>query len=930
MYEFSGNLPLNSPTYVEREADENLYKALISGKFCYVLSPRQTGKSSLKVRTMQRLETEGFDCIDIDLNMIGKDITIDQWYATVIDRLATRINPPDFNVTSWCNLYREQSAVYRLRKFIEEKLVPHPNKIVIFVDEIDSVLSNSLKGKLDDFFALIRSCSNQGASQPEFKRITFVLLGVATISELIADPKITSFNIGTAIELKRFHLDEARPLLQGLEGRVSNPQAVLQEVLAWTGGQPFLTQKLCALITDGMEASGVEQLVKQQIVQNWESQDNPEHLRTIHARIVPGGIVHTLSSLQSVDRLLRLYEQILDNDEIPADDSYEQQELLLSGLVVKQDSKLRVYNPIYRIIFNFQWLKQQLRAVETQISNQLQNQRPYQQEITQWLANNRPDSKLLRGQKLTKAREWYEGKTLSPEDNDFITASIQLKERNSQRQLISTIGVSLVGVVLVVGGSYWHIKDVNDQLSSEGERTLFKGIENSNRDKGIEAFKKPNYEEAYRFFEKARIADRKDPEVEIYFNNAKALKEEKSGNKEKKELVTLAVVLPLDSKDEIAQEILRGVAQAQYKFNDKKQGRFLKILIAKDENDPNKAKEVAKKLVEDQDIMGVIGHNTSKVTEAALLEYQKGKLAIISPTSTSTELTSNNINSLKCCYNANPQATSELNSILRGYCCTILENWYKLTNAKPESQVFFRTVPNDTETAEKLAIYAKKYTKVGICNNPNSTYSLSLTKAFEGSFAKEGGQVVGDPIDLTYPALDASGVVATMLNNQANASVLLPDTESISVAIEIASAQEKLSQSGTKKLQLLGGDALYNPQIFDGGEAVEGLVLAVPWFRDQKNSKTFAAQAKERWEANVSWRTATSYDATQALIKALPVAQKPSRDAVLKKLKSINLVPNETSGNPLSFVNGERQGQKPVLVKVFKGSNGLDFKLENE
>ena len=903
MYEFSGNLPLNSPTYVEREADENLYKALISGKFCYVLSPRQTGKSSLKVRTMQRLETEGFDCIDIDLNMIGKDITIDQWYATVIDRLATRINPPDFNVTSWCNLYREQSAVYRLRKFIEEKLVPHPNKIVIFVDEIDSVLSNSLKGKLDDFFALIRSCSNQGASQPEFKRITFVLLGVATISELIADPKITSFNIGTAIELKRFHLDEARPLLQGLEGRVSNPQAVLQEVLAWTGGQPFLTQKLCALITDGMEASGVEQLVKQQIVQNWESQDNPEHLRTIHARIVPGGIGHTLSRLQSVDRLLRLYEQILDNDEIPADDSYEQQELLLSGLVVKQDSKLRIYNPIYRIIFNSQWLKQQLRSVETQISNQLQNQRPYQHEITQWLANNRPDSKLLRGQKLTKAREWCEGKTLSPEDNDFIMKSIELKEqkiedqfiskiRERQGHLISTICISLVGVVLVVGGSYWHIKDVNDQLSSEGERTLFKGIENSNRDKGIEAFQKPNYEEAYRFFEKARIADRKDPEVEIYFNNAKALKEEKSGNKEKKELVTLAVVLPLDSKDEIAQEILRGVAQAQYKFNDKKQNRFLKILIAKDGNDPNKAKEVAKKLIENPDIMGVIGHNTSKVTEAALPEYQKGKLAIISPTSTSTTLTS----------------------------------------AKPESQVFFRTVPNDKETAKKLASYAinNKYKKVGICNNPNSTYSRSLTKAFEDSFEKEGRQVVGEPIDLTYPALDASGVVATMLNNQANASVLLPDTERISVAIEIASAQEKLSQSGTKKLQLLGGDALYNPQILEGGKAVEGLVLAVPWFRDQKNSKTFAAQAKERWEGNVSWRTASSYDATQALIKALPVAQKPSRDAVLTNLKSINLAANETSGTPLRFVNGERKGQEPVLVKVFKGSNGLDFKLEKE
>jgi len=899
MYEFSGNLPLNSPTYVEREADESLYQALISGKFCCVLSPRQTGKSSLKLRTIQRLETEGFDCIDIDLNMIGKDITIDQWYATVIDCLATRINPPNFNVTSWCNLYREQSAVYRLRKFIEEKLVPHPNKIVIFVDEIDSVLSNSLKGKLDDFFALIRSCSNQGASQPEFRRITFVLLGVATISDLIADPNITSFNIATVIELKGFHLDEAEPLLAGLEGRVSNPQAVLKEVLAWTGGQPFLTQRLCALITDGMEASGVEQLVKQQIVENWESQGSSEHLRNIRDRIVPGGI-HILSRLQSVERLLRLYEQILYNDEIPADDSYEQQQLLLSGLVINSQRNLIVYNRIYPLIFNYKWIRNQVNWVEEQIAlvkadefNRMLSKRPYRTKIEEWLTNNRPESKLLAGKDLEEAIEWGKDKTLPSEDEEFINKSQKRnKQKNRELQLLIVSVISL----LVVGGTGgfvywlgWHIKDVNDKLLSAGERTLFKGIENSNRDKGIEAFKKNKYEEAYRFFEKARIADRKDPEVEIYFNNAKALKEQKSGNKEKKELVTLAVVVPLDSKDEIAQEILRGVAQAQYKFNDKKQGRFLKILIAKDGNDLNTAEEVAKKLIKDQDIMGVIGHNTSTVTEAALPQYEQGELAIISPTSTSTTLT-----------------------------------------AKPESEVFFRTVPNDTETAIKLASYAKKYTKVGICNNPNNTYSDSLTKAFTDSFEKDGRQVVGEPIDLTYPALDASGVVATMLNNQANASVLLPDTESISVVIEIARAQKKLTQSGNKKLQLLGADALYNPQILEGGEAVEGLVLAVPWFRDQKNSKTFAAEAKKRWEGDVSWRTATSYDATQALIKALPVAQKPSRDAVLTNLKSINLAADETSGNPLRFANGEREGQEPVLVKVVRGSNGLDFKLENE
>ncbi|MGB8690523.1 MAG: AAA-like domain-containing protein [Microcoleus sp.] len=880
MYIISGTLPLNSPTYVEREADTMLYEALRSGEFCYVLNSRQTGKSSLKVRTMQKLRIEGFVCIDIDLNQIGADISIEEWYVGVIDCLLYQRNLGHFNLDEWWNNHNLLSPMQRLSKFIEEKLlesVPNEN-IVIFVDEIDSVLSPRLKGKLDDFFALIRSFYNQRADKPAFNRITFVLLGVATPSDLIADPRRTPFNIGTPIELKGFDIDEARrPLAQGLNGRVSNPQAVLQEVLAWTGGQPFLTQKLCQLITNGMEESGVEQLVQQRIVQNWESQDNPPHLTTIRDRIVPGreSIVHTLSSLQSVEGLLKLYEQILDNDEIPADNSYEQQELLLSGLVVKQDGQLRVYNRIYQLIFNHQWLKKQLKWVTNQISNHTLNQRPYKNEITEWNANNRHPSKLLRGKRLNEAVAWYKGRNLPSEDHDFIIESQQLKDESNKRNS----RLMIMGF-FVAGGLYmWHIDQVDQKLFSEGERTLFKGIENTNRDRGIEAFKVNKYADAIDFFGKGIQANPTDPEVQIYANNAKALlKNKELGNKEKDKLVTLAVVLPLDPKDEIAAEILRGVAQAQTSFNENSKDRFLKIKIAKDDDTPDRANKVAQKLIKDPNIIGVIGHNTSKVTASVLTTYQKAGIAIISPTSTSTSLKSN---------------------------------------------VFFRTVPNDEKTAKKLALYAieNKYNQVGIANNPNSPYSSSITTAFQKSFEdkNQGRSVVGDPINLGYPALDASGVVSKMYDNQVKAFVLLPDTETISVVNEIASAQKRLSQNGAKKLPLLGADALYNPKIFEAGDAVEGLVLAVPWFAEEPNSKNFAKEAEKRWKGRVSWRTAASYDATQAFIKALPVDQKPTRTKILETLQERNFSQNESSGNPIRFSNGERQGQEPVLVNVVKG-----------
>ncbi|HBL10471.1 MAG TPA: hypothetical protein DD379_03490, partial [Cyanobacteria bacterium UBA11162] len=100
-----------------------------------------------------------------------------------------------------------------------------------FIDEIDSILSLNFRN--DDFFAFIRACDG-------FERLTFALLGVASPSDLIQDKSCTPFNIGRAIELHGFKFEEAQPLIAGLARKASHPKAVLEAVLAWTGGQPFL------------------------------------------------------------------------------------------------------------------------------------------------------------------------------------------------------------------------------------------------------------------------------------------------------------------------------------------------------------------------------------------------------------------------------------------------------------------------------------------------------------------------------------------------------------------------------------------------------------------------------------------------------------------------------------------------------------------
>jgi len=454
-YQIGGSLNTDALTYVKRKADDEIYQALKNGEFCYVLNSRQMGKSSLLVRTLHRLQNEGFQCSTIDMTRIGSEnITPLQWYKGMVAELWRGFDLlGQVNLKTWWRDEEDVSLLQRLSHFIEDiLLVKFPqDRIFIFIDEIDSILS--LDFAVDDFFALIRFCYNQRAINPEYNRISFAIFGVATPSDLIADKNRTPFNIGQAIDLQGFKLSEAQLLVKGLETVVSNPDAVLKQILAWTCGQPFLTQKVCYLayrasretaeglvnIPPGTEAFWVDSLVRSRIIDKWESQDEPEHLKTIGDRL--------LRDEQRAGRLLGIYQQILQSDPpltppyqggghseppllrgaggIGADDSREQIELVLSGLVEKKAGLLKVKNRIYAEVFNLEWVEKQLEQL-----------RPYSQAFNAWIASKQTDkSRLLRGQSLKDASYWAQGKSLSDLDYQFLAASGELDRLELQQAI---------------------------------------------------------------------------------------------------------------------------------------------------------------------------------------------------------------------------------------------------------------------------------------------------------------------------------------------------------------------------------------------------------------------------------------------------------------------------------------------------------------
>jgi hypothetical protein len=205
-YYFGGSLPVESPTYVKRQADDLLFQNLQSAKFSYVLNSRQMGKSSLMLRTKQRLENNGVGCVTIDLTDIGsQNINVTQWYRGLVEQTVDDLEL-EIDWEQWWdqNENKRISTVQMFGNFIRRVLLPevanNDRKAVIFVDEVDSIIN--LDFGTDDFFAFIRACHNKRAEFPLYNCLTFCLLGVATPSDLIADKTRTPFNIGTAILIK--------------------------------------------------------------------------------------------------------------------------------------------------------------------------------------------------------------------------------------------------------------------------------------------------------------------------------------------------------------------------------------------------------------------------------------------------------------------------------------------------------------------------------------------------------------------------------------------------------------------------------------------------------------------------------------------------------------------------------------------------------
>jgi WD40 repeat protein len=356
-YFTGGTMGREAPSYIERRADTEIFEALRRGEFCYVLTSRQMGKSSLMIRTEARLKQVGVNVAALDLTAVGQNLAIEKWYVGLLVQIGQRLNLEDDLIDFWLS-ESMLGPMQRWIKAISEVVLPQcPGDLVIFIDEVDTV--RSLPFSTDEFFAGIRECYNRRSEDPEVKRLSFCLLGVAAPSDLIRDTRTTPFNIGSRIELYDFTPSEAAPLAHGLGRGNRQGAALLKRILYWTGGHPYLTQRLCRAVAEDKNITGrggVDRLCRDLFISR-RAQARDNNLVSVRDQLLRGD--------GDVIDLLEIYARVLRHRRVDDDRSNPLvSKLRLSGITRAEDGTLWVRNRIYDRVFNRAWVSDNLPDAE--------------------------------------------------------------------------------------------------------------------------------------------------------------------------------------------------------------------------------------------------------------------------------------------------------------------------------------------------------------------------------------------------------------------------------------------------------------------------------------------------------------------------------------------------------------------------------------
>lgn len=358
-----GGWEANPRSYVSRKADQELLDYCLNSQLnnpvCFLLAPRQMGKTTLMKHIISQLEEEE-KIATISINThLWNYIDEKELFGTLLFKIVTGVTELKIIENDIAKDWKNHQEIVCSERFLHicsTKILSRlkHKKIIIFIDEVQSLVRLKLQDKFIGFLKVFNELNSEIRN-----KLNFVLIGVAKPSEftLNADIRFT----GKQIELEGLS-GECLPLQEGLKTITTEPSKVIKRVLYWTGGQPFLTQYICYLLLDDYFYISqdfereVDNFLQDKYIKVWRSKDKQSHLTGIENYFVK------FDDTQ-IDRKLKLlnyyYLILMNGTQNLKSKNALQEDLLISGLVVKvienNQDLLKIANPIYENIFNAEW-----------------------------------------------------------------------------------------------------------------------------------------------------------------------------------------------------------------------------------------------------------------------------------------------------------------------------------------------------------------------------------------------------------------------------------------------------------------------------------------------------------------------------------------------------------------------------------------------
>jgi len=265
-----GAMDPESKFYIEREGDALCQTDIArQGVTITIKAPRQLGKSSLLVRTMERATAAGKAVAYLDFQLLDRDTlespeaffrNLCHWITDELD-LADAVDrfwEPKLGCVQRCARYFKRHVLHEVKGLL-----------VLAMDEVDRMFDCPFRS---DFFGMLRSWHNSRRPGNEWKLLDLALVISTEPYLLSGDLNLSPFNVGQVIELDDFTPDQVRDL----NARHGHPlsEAQLTGLMSLIGGHPYLVRRALYLVASG-------QMDVETLVANAVRDDGPfgDHLR---------------------------------------------------------------------------------------------------------------------------------------------------------------------------------------------------------------------------------------------------------------------------------------------------------------------------------------------------------------------------------------------------------------------------------------------------------------------------------------------------------------------------------------------------------------------------------------------------------------------------------------------------------------------------